>query len=133
MRGTLHQEVITIVMMEFSQSFNQEEVYRHPHGAPPVRIASEQSGARLTWLVAHLVHAAVYVQLIRTVQVVSAESADSVVGQKLLRIEHALQQALHAMAASQREQTPVFRARYVPTRDQARQVRAMPQKPRHAA
>src|SRR5438093_9353084 len=102
--------------MEFLESLDDEKIDREPDRATPVRVAAEESGGRLARLVADLVYRAVQLQTVRMLQVVSADSADAVVAQKLRGIEHALEQPLHSVPTHQREQAALTHAWLLPAR-----------------
>src|ERR1700730_1155718 len=45
--GAFDLEVIAVVVMEFLQRFDEEEVHRKPDGAAPIRVAAEYPAVRL--------------------------------------------------------------------------------------
>ena len=51
-----------------------------------------------------------------------AEGTNPVVAQKFFRVEHAPEQTLHPMSTRKRDQTQLFHARLLPTRNQTREV-----------
>ena len=101
-------------------------------GPRQVGVATEQAGARLAGFVANLVVRPIEVQPIRLLEVVATDSPDAVLAQELLRVEHALQQALHAVTTYQCQQSPLAHAGLVPARDESSQVGPMIQEPVHA-
>src|SRR5690348_1035964 len=53
--GTLHFEIVSQVVMEFLERFDQEIVDREPDGPAPIRVATEKSGAGLRRLVVNAI------------------------------------------------------------------------------
>ena len=50
-RGTLDLEIVTVIVVEFLQRLNDEEIDGKPDGAAPVGVAAKQAGAGLGRLV----------------------------------------------------------------------------------
>src|ERR1700691_5842351 len=74
----LNSKIVTEIVVELLQGFDQEEIHRKPDGATPVRIASEQSGQRFARLIVHPVLGSVDVEYVRIFSVVQGQPADSI-------------------------------------------------------
>src|SRR3979409_1019329 len=116
-------------MVKFLQRFDEEIIKWKPDRATPVRVAAEQAGSRFTGVVIYDLLFAAYVQNVRMIFVKFADRSDTVGAQKLFRIKHAAQQTLHAMAASEGDETARTRAGLLPARTQARKIRPVLQVP----
>ena len=75
------------------------------------RVCQTRAGGRL---IRNCVRRAIRSQNVGVIAMVPAQGADAVVTEELLRIEHALEQALHAMPAHESEQTAFAHARLLP-------------------
>src|SRR5712691_8249176 len=100
--------------MELLQSFDQQEIDWEPDRPPPVGVTAEHTGGGLARLIVHFVRGVVDVQAVGVLEVIPTERTNAVVAEELLRIEHALEQTLHAMAAHERHEMPLAHARLLP-------------------
>src|SRR3974390_1275342 len=100
--------------MELLQRLHEQEVDGKPDRTSPVGIPTEESSARLTRLVPDDVVHAMCPIVVGMFRVVLADRSDTVVAQKLIRIEHALEQALHTMPTYQRQQAAFLHPWLVP-------------------
>src|ERR1700752_3234305 len=48
-------EIVTEIVVELLQGFDQEKIHREPDGATPIRISSEYSGCRFARFIIHSV------------------------------------------------------------------------------
>src|SRR5215831_8717248 len=103
--GTLDEKLVAVVVMEPLQRLNEQKVDGKPDGAAPVRVPTKQPGARLARFIVDGVFTTIHLDHIRMLSMKTAHAADAMLAEKLLGIEHTLQQALHAVAAYQRQQS----------------------------
>src|SRR5262249_28348285 len=97
----LDAEVLTEIVMELLQRFDDEEVDGEPDRSAPVRVATEEATVGLRGLVAHReIHVVVPID-VRVLFVHTRERAHAVGRKKLRLVEQALEEPLHAMAAKQ--------------------------------
>ena len=105
-------EIVAIIVVEPVQRLDQQEIDRHPDRPAPIRIAAEQVRVSIRPARSSMLkRLPVVLEDERIALVILRERADAVVGQELGLVEHAPQQALHAVAAQQRQQMPLLVAR----------------------
>src|SRR5262245_15105576 len=90
--GALDGERVAKVVVEGDQPADQQDVDRHPDRPAPVRVAPEESCARLRWLIVYAVFTAAKRDDIGMLQVFARERADPVGTQELRLVEHAREQ-----------------------------------------
>src|ERR1700675_3373770 len=71
-------EIVTEIVVELLQRFDQEKIHREPDRAAPVRIASEYSGRRFAWLIVHSVFGSVDVEYVRVFAMKPRQCTDPV-------------------------------------------------------
>ncbi len=101
-------------MVKLLECLDNEKIDGKPDRTAPVRIAAKQAGRRLGRFVTDFVHGATNFQAIRMFQVVTADGPDAVLAQELRRVEHAVEQPLHAMPAHQGQQAAFTHAGFLP-------------------
>src|ERR1700752_3092912 len=58
-------EIVTEIVVELLQGFDQEKIHREPDGTAPVRVAAEYSAHRLSRFIVHSVLGSVDVKYVR--------------------------------------------------------------------
>src|SRR5438876_602972 len=115
-------EIVAVVMMKLLEGFDQEVIDREPDRTAPVGVAAENAGLRFGRFVADDFFFAANRDRVGMRLMKFAEGTNSVVAQKFFRIEHAPQQTFHPMSAGERNETQLFHARFLPARNQRRQI-----------
>ena len=111
-------EIVAVVVVEFLQRLDDQEIEREPDRSAPVGIAAEVPRVRLRRRVADREIVAVAAEHVRPLEVRARERPHAVVGQEFRFVQHALQQPLHAVSAQQRQQAALAAARRLPMRHQ---------------
>ncbi len=118
--------------MEFLQRLDEQIVHREPDRPAPVRIASEQTGARFTRFIVHAVLAAARVQHVGLVLMDPGKRPDAMRRQKLLFVQHELQNLAQLIAIHNRHQPTLAGAGRIHARHVCGEVRAILDEPVHA-
>src|SRR5207249_5518680 len=124
-----HLKIIPIIVIEFLERLDQQEVDGKPDGAAPVGVATEDLCARLRRFIAHCILGTIKGQHIGMSSMILTERTNAVITQKFLRIEHASKQALETMPTHQRQQATCTRVGLVPMGYQPCQVGPICQNP----
>src|SRR5262249_23129457 len=103
-------------MVKLLQRLDDEKIDWKPDRTAPVRVATEQAGARFARLVLDFIGGAVELEPVRVLEVVAADRPDAIRAEELVRVQHPLEQALHPMSAHKRQQAPFTQAWFLPTR-----------------
>src|ERR1700730_13293143 len=122
-------EIVAVIAVKPPQRFDDQRVYRHPDRTAPVRVAAKHPGGRISGDVADAQPGARMVEDIGVLSVHFGERADAEIGKEQGLIEHPIEEALHPMSAEQRQQVRLPGAGVMPSRNQAREVRTVLEKP----
>ena len=132
-RRALDLELRAVVVMEFLQRLDEQEIHRQPDRPAPVGVAAKQPALRFRRPVGNFQRIPVALEAIRLLFVRLGKRADAVVAEELRLIQHPAQQAFHAMPAQQREQAAFAGTVFLPARDELGEVGAVVEIPLHPA
>ena len=108
--GELDFEIVAQVVMKLLQRLDQQIIHREPDRPTPVGIAAEQSGGRLAGLVVDAMLHAVDRQLVRIVAMELRQRANAVGREKLVLIQHELENAAQLVSVGDGQQSPLAHA-----------------------
>src|SRR5687768_12068871 len=91
-------EVVSVIMMEALQRFNDEVIHRKPDRAPPVGVPPEQGSFRFTRCILHRKVDTVCMERKWILFINPGHCPHSIVGEEFIRVEHALEKGLHSVA-----------------------------------
>src|SRR2546425_3942748 len=133
MSRALDLEILAIVVVELLQRLDEQIVHRKPDRPAPVGIAAEQTRGGFGGLVIHAIDMAVDRELVRMIQVITRQSADSAGGEEFGFVEHAREDALQLLAVDERQQAADAARRPLRHFDVLRDIGMIVDEPLHAA
>ena len=116
-------------MVKFLQALDEQQIHRHPDGATPIGVSSEESGLALCRFVAHVVRLTVDPQRIRPIGERARDAADAVRREKVLLVKRLTKKRFHPMSTEKREKPPFAAPRLIPTRNKRGHLRSFTEEP----